>query len=99
MKRKIGELLNLPSNYQIKNGKLFIIFLDRFKVDNEAVLIQLLDAVSSATIKSFSSISDCAKLLKIARFTVNNRALKGKSFLLEGRSVRINYSKVMDQQL
>ena len=89
-------MLNLPSNYEIKNGKLFIISLGRFKVDNEAVSIQLLDAVLFATIKSFSSISDCAKFLKIARSTVNNRALKGKSFLIEGRSVLINYSKVKD---
>lgn len=94
--KEIGELLNLPSNYEINNGKFFIISLDRFRVDNDAVSIQLLDIVSSATIKSFSSISDCAKFLNIARSTVNNRALKGKSFLLEGRSVRINYSKVKD---
>lgn len=94
--KEVGELLNLPSNYVIKNGKLFIKSLDRFKVDNEAVSIQLLDVVSSATIKSFSSISDCAKFLKLARSTVNNRALRGKSFLLEGRSVRLNYSKVKD---
>ena len=89
-------MLNQPSNYEIKKGKFFIISLDRLRVDNEAVLIQLLDIVSSATIKSFSSISDCAKFLKIARSTVNNRALKGKSFLIEGRSVLINYSKVKD---
>ena len=66
------------------------------RVDNEAVSIQLLYVVSSTTIKSFSFIFDWAKFLKIARSTVNNRALKGKSFLIEGRSVLINYSKVKD---
>ena len=80
-------MLNLPSNYEIKNGKLFLISLDIFKVGNEAVSIQILDVVSYATIKYFSSISDCRKFLKIARPTVNIRVLKGKSFLLEGRSV------------
>lgn len=89
-------MLNLPSNYEIKNGKLFIISLDRFRVDNEAVSIQLLDVVSYATIKSFSSIYDCAKFPEISRSTVNNRAIKGKSFLLEGRSVRLKFSRVKD---
>ena len=89
-------MLNLPSNYEINNENLFVISLERFRVDNEAVSIEILDVVPSARIKSFSSISYCVKFLKIARSTVNNRALKGESFLLEGRSVRINYSKVKD---
>ena len=69
----------------------------RFRVDNEAVSIELLDVASSATIKSFNSISDCAKYLNIACSTVNNRAISGKSFLLEGKSGRLNYSRINDQ--
>jgi hypothetical protein len=92
-KKEVEELLELPSNYEIREGKLFILSLDRFRVDNEAVSIELLDVASLAVIKSFDSISDCAKYLNLARSTVNNRACKGKSFILEGRTIRINYRK------
>lgn len=92
--KEVEELLKLSSNYEIRNGKLFILSLDKFRVDNEAVSIELLDVISFAVIKSFNSISDCAKYLKLARSTVNNRALKGKSFIFEGRAVRLNYRKV-----
>lgn len=92
--KEVEELLNLSSNYEIRNGKLFILSLDRFRVDNEAVSIELLDVASFAAIKSFNSISDCAKYLKLARSTVNNRALKGKSFIFEGRAVRLNYRRI-----
>ncbi len=98
-KKEVEELLNLSSNYEIRDGKLFILSLDRFRVDNEAVSIELLDVASgfAAVIKLFNSISDCAKYLKLARSTVNNRALKSKSFIFEGRAVRLNYRRINSQ--
>nr|AVD96818.1 double-motif LAGLIDADG homing endonuclease [Ophiostoma novo-ulmi subsp. novo-ulmi] len=91
-KDKIYELLNSPSNYEIRNGKLFIISLNRFRVDKEAVSIELVDSDTLVVIESFTSISDCAKYLNIARSTVNNRALKGKIFKFEDRLVYIKSS-------
>lgn len=96
-KKEVEELLNLSSNYEIRDGKLFILSLDRIRVDNEAVSIELLDVASFAVIKLFNSISDCAKYLKLARSTVNNRALKSKSFIFEGRAVRLNYRRINSQ--
>ena len=53
----------------------------------------MLDVASLAVIKSLDSISDCAKYLNLARSTVNNRACKGKSFIFEGRTIRLSYIK------
>jgi hypothetical protein len=79
---EIEEFLKQPSNYEIRDGKLFILSLNRFRVYNSAVSILLVDANTDETIKSFLSLAECARYLGIARSTVNNRALKGKSFLL-----------------
>ncbi len=50
LKDKIYELSNSPSNYEIRNGRLFIISLNRFRVDKESVPIELVDSDTSVVI-------------------------------------------------
>lgn len=83
----------------MRDGKLFILSLNRYRVDNASVSIQLVDAKTEETRKLFPSLLECANYLGIARPTVKNRVVKGKSFLLDnkeikGRLVYLSYSKV-----
>lgn len=75
---KIEEFIKQPSNYEIREGKTFILSLNRYKVDNKNITVTL---VKGEVFKSFSSIAECAKYLGIARSIVNNRALNGTYFL------------------
>jgi hypothetical protein len=90
---KIEEFIKQPSNYEIREGKIFILSLNRYKVDNKNITVTLVKK-SGEVFKSFSSIVECAKYLGIARSTVNNRALNGTYFLykniLNNEEIRIS---------
>lgn len=86
-KAEVEELLNQPSNYEIKEGKLFIISLNRFRIDNTSIPIKLVDLNTNESLNLFSSQLECANYLGVARSTVKNRVLKGQSFLFKDRLV------------
>lgn len=98
-KLEVEEFLTQPSNYEVRDGKLFILSLNRYRVDNASVSIQLVDAKTEETIKLFPSLLECANYLGIARSTVKSRAQKGKSFLLDNKEIKgilvfLSYYKV-----
>lgn len=80
-KLEIEKFINEFSNYEVKNNKLFIKSLNRYKKDNSPLLIEVIDNESKEIICSFSSLSECAIYFNIARSTAKNRMIKKKSFL------------------
>lgn len=86
---EIVELLNEPSNYEIREGRIFILSLNRFKSTNKRVTLQLVDADNGNILHSFNYAVDCAKFLGTVHRTVAYRATKGNKFLFQGKFVNI----------
>lgn len=89
-KSKVEEFLNQPSNYEIRKNRLFIISLNRYKVNNVSISLQLINIETKEILKSFSSLLKCANYLGITRSTLKNRIIKSKSFLLNGKKVLVS---------
>ena len=81
---EIEQLLNLPSNYEIKDGRTFIKSLNRFRVDSQPVAVELLDDRDNI-INSFNTYADCARFLEVTHSTVSTRAKKGNLFVFKGK--------------
>jgi hypothetical protein len=71
-----AKLLSEPSNYEIKDGRIFIKSLSRFKDSPTSKLVQLLDATSQYIMNTFSSIAGSAKFLSIFPQTTRIRVQK-----------------------
>nr|QCW06938.1 hypothetical protein [Drechslerella brochopaga] len=86
---EIEKLLNKPSNYEMKEGKVFIISLNRYfkEISNTAQPIQLIEVKPKNIISTFNSLSDCVKFLGYGKSTVHNRLVKGIQFLYKGKLV------------
>ena len=61
----ITKLLNEPSNYEIKDGRIFIKSLNRFKGSPTSKMVQLLDASCEDIMNTFSSIAESAKFIGV----------------------------------
>jgi hypothetical protein len=83
-------LLNNISNYELKGNKIFIKSLNKFRVVTKAVL--LVETEPKKIITTFSSITECAKLLEISRPLATKRISEGSQFLFEDRSVYLCFS-------
>lgn len=59
----IAKLLSEPSNYEIKDGRIFLKSLNRFKGSPTSKMVQLLDATSEDIMHTFTSIAESAKFL------------------------------------
>ena len=53
LKAEIDKLLSEPSNYVSKNGKAWIISLNRFKLETKAKAVQLVEMSSGNVLKTF----------------------------------------------
>lgn len=78
----IEELLKQPSNYKIREGRTFSLSLNRYKVDNSAISVLLLDK-DGERLESFLYFAECAKYLGIACSTVKRRAENGQQFIFK----------------
>jgi hypothetical protein len=78
----IEEFLKQPSNYEIREGRTFILSLNRYRVDNSAIGVLLVEK-DGEVLKSFPSVAECAKYLGIARSTVKRRVENGQQFILK----------------
>jgi len=82
---KINQLLNGPSNIEVKeDGRLFIKSLNRFYTGSGKTEVQILSDKEGLVLKTFTSLSDCAKFLGLTQPTVKNRLIKNQAFLFEG---------------
>lgn len=83
----IDKLLSGPSNYENKNGKIFIKSLNRFKGQPSSKTVQLLDGANGNILNIFYSIVECAKFLDSLPQTTRIRAQKNTRFLFKGKLV------------
>lgn len=70
----------ISKNWLIREGRTYILLLNRYKVDNSAISVLLLDKGGERP-GSFLSVVECAKYLGIARSTVKRRAENGQQEL------------------
>lgn len=87
----IDKLLSKPSNYEIKDGRIFIKSLNRFKGSPTSKLVQLLDVTSGDIINTFSSIAESAKFLNVLPQTTRIRVQKNTHFLFKGKLVYLKF--------
>lgn len=82
----VAKLLNGPSNYEIKDGKIYIKSLNRYlkEISNKAQAIQLVAVSNQKILSTFNSFNDCAKFLDVSKSTVHNRLEKSTQFLYNG---------------
>ena len=93
---KVNELLNGPSNYEIRNGRKFVISLNKYYHSSRLNVCVILVDENGNTLHSFDSLGDCAKFLKVDPSTISKRKSKGIPFKFENKTVYIKNDKVRD---
>ena len=69
----ISLLISKGSNYSVSDGKTFIKSLNRRLSTNKKVAVQVITKDNGVVIKTFSSVSECAKFLGINVQTLHYR--------------------------
>lgn len=94
----IAKLISKPSNYEIKEGRVFIKSLNRFKGSPTSKMVQLLDAGELTpqdgrvnNLNTFTSIAESAKFLGELPQTTRARAQKNTRFLFKGKLVYLKF--------
>jgi len=87
----LDKLLSESSNYEIKEGRIFIKSLNRFKGSPTSKMVQLLDVTSGNIISTFSSIAESAKFLGALPQTTRIRVQKNTHFLFKGKLVYLKF--------
>lgn len=85
LQSKIEKFLNLPSNYENREGRIWIKSLNKFYGDTKAVTVQMLDP-NGLVIKSWSTITECANSLNITRGGVQKRLKNNTKFIFENKT-------------
>lgn len=80
----INNLLLGPSNLEIREGKHFIKSLNRFEGTGKYPSVELLEN-NGRIIKTFASVSECARFLGLSRNVVYNSLNKGKAILFDNK--------------
>lgn len=91
---KVNELLNGPSNFKIKNGRKFIISLNKYYNSSRLNVCVILVDEKGNILHYFDSLADCAKFLKVDASTISKRKSKGIPFIFENKTVYIKNDKV-----
>lgn len=88
----IKDILNGPSNFEVKNGKKFIISLNKYyKSSRKNSSVEILDDIGNIII-SFESLADCSAYLKVDPSTVSKRIKHNISFSLNNKQVYVKKS-------
>lgn len=85
LQSKIEKFLNGPSNYENREGRIWVKSLNKYYSDSKAVAVQMLD-LNGLVLKSWSTITECANSLNITRGGVQKRLKNNTKFTLEGRT-------------
>lgn len=91
---EINLLLNGPSNFGLRNGRKWIISLNKYYNSSRTNICIIITDECSNHLYSFDSLADCAKFLNVDPSTVSNRIVKGISFLLENKQVYVKKEEV-----
>lgn len=68
---EINKLLSLPSNYDVKEGKTWIISKHKYLGEGKRKAVALVS--SNSVFKTFNSITDCAKFLGVTTMTITSK--------------------------
>ena len=93
---KVNELLNGPSNFEVRNGRKFVISLNKYYHSSRLNVCVILVDEKGNTLHSFDSLRDCAKFLKVDPSTISRRKSKGIPFIFENKTVYVKNDKVSD---
>jgi hypothetical protein len=85
---EINKLLNGPSNIEMRDGRPFILSLNKFYKVNVKTKVQIKD-INNLVLGTFDSLSDCAKYLGVSQPTVKNRLVKNQLFVFDNKSCYI----------
>lgn len=92
----IALLINKGSNYMILDGKTYIKSLNRFLSTNKKVAVQLIAEDSGVILKTFDSVSECAKFLDINIQTAHYRTKKNSNFYCSSFNQTVYIKKIED---
>lgn len=91
---EIEQLLNGPSNFELRNGKKWIISLNKYYHSSRKNICVFIQSEDGIKIHSFDSIADCAKFLNVDPTTVSKRIIKNIPFLFNNKRVYIKKEEV-----
>ena len=86
--KDISMMLSGPSNYEIKDGRTIIKSLNRVAGVSKHPNV-LLQQEKGSIIKTFYSVSECAKYLGVSRTVVYDRIDNGKAILFDNKRIYI----------
>ena len=90
---KVEVLINGPSNFEIRNGKKFVISLNKYYNSSRVNINTIIVDENNTQLYSFDSLRDCAKFLNVDPSTVSKKKSKNISFILDNKSVFIKDNK------
>lgn len=91
---EIEQLLNGSSNFELRNGKKWIISLNKYYHSSRKNICVFIQSEDGINIHSFDSLTDCAKFLSVDPTTVSKRILKNIPFLFNNKRVYIKKEEV-----
>ena len=86
---EVEKLLNGPSNFELKNGKKWIISLNKYYHSSRKNICVFIQNKDGTNIHKFDSLADCAKFLNVDPTTVSKRITKNIPFLFDNKQVYI----------
>jgi len=86
---EINLLLNEPSNFGLRNGRKWIISLNKYYNSSRTNICVTITDENGNNLHSFDSLADCAKFLDVDPSTVSKRINKGIPFLFENKRAYI----------
>lgn len=84
LQAKLDKFLHGPSNYVFKEGKVWVVSLNRFLKNTSATGVEMLDE-TGAIIDSWRTITECAKSIGLSREGVQKRIKSQKFYSFNDR--------------
>lgn len=91
---EINQLLSGPSNFEIRNGRQWVISLNKYYHSPRSNISVVIQDEKGNYIHSFNSIIDCAKFLDVHPTTISKRIKKSIPFLLENKRFYVKKEEV-----
>lgn len=82
---EINLMLNEPSNFGLRNGRKWIISLNKYYNSSRTNICVIITDENGNNLHSFDSLADCAKFLDVDPSTVSKRINKSIPFLFENK--------------
>ncbi len=94
---EINKLISGPSNFGVRNGKKWIISLNKYYQSSRKNICVAIKDENGSNLHLFDSIADCANFLDVHPTTVSQRIKKDISFLFDNKQVFIKIDKMNNQ--